>query len=65
LILRLRFNKVVSFNEIDQTISVEAGMSGPETGATLNDAKRLSAQSALYLRAFSAELRVFPPSAAG
>lgn len=36
--LRLRFNKVVSFNEIDQTITVEAGMSGPKLERLLNDA---------------------------
>jgi len=36
--MRLRFNKVVSFNEIDQTITVEAGMSGPDLEKTLNDA---------------------------
>ena len=27
--LRLRFNKVIEFNEVDQSITVEAGMSGP------------------------------------
>ena len=37
--LRLRFNKVVSFNEIDQTITVEAGMSGPKLEETLNNAQ--------------------------
>ena len=36
--MRLRFNKVVSFNEVDQTITVEAGMSGPKLEQTLNDA---------------------------
>ncbi|MDR2363331.1 MAG: FAD-binding oxidoreductase [Spirochaetaceae bacterium] len=36
--MRLRFNKVVSFNEIDQTITVEAGMSGPKLEETLNRA---------------------------
>ena len=36
--MRLRFNKVVSFNEIDQTITVEAGMSGPKLEETLNHA---------------------------
>ncbi len=36
--MRLRFNKVVSFNEIDQTITVEAGMSGPKLEETLNNA---------------------------
>jgi alkyldihydroxyacetonephosphate synthase len=37
--MRLRFNKVVNFNEIDQTITVEAGMSGPKLEETLNNAK--------------------------
>lgn len=36
--MRLRFNKVVDFNEIDQTITVEAGMSGPALEETLNNA---------------------------
>lgn len=36
--MRLRFNKVVSFNEVDQTITVEAGMSGPKLEETLNNA---------------------------
>jgi alkyldihydroxyacetonephosphate synthase len=36
--MRLRFNKVVSFNEIDQCITVEAGMSGPKLEETLNNA---------------------------
>ncbi|GHV18737.1 oxidoreductase [Spirochaetia bacterium] len=39
--MRLRFNKVVSFNEIDQTITVEAGMSGPKLEETLNNAVTL------------------------
>ncbi|MCE5189230.1 MAG: FAD-binding oxidoreductase [Eubacteriales bacterium] len=39
--LRLRFNKVVSFNEVDQTITVEAGMSGPKLEETLNHAQQL------------------------
>ena len=37
--MRLRFNQVVQFNEIDQTITVQAGMSGPALEAMLNDAK--------------------------
>lgn len=36
--MRLRFNKVVAFNEVDQTITVEAGMSGPDLEKALNDA---------------------------
>lgn len=39
--MRLRFNKVISFNEIDQTITVEAGMSGPKLEEDLNDAVKL------------------------
>lgn len=38
--MRLRFNKVVYFNEIDQTITVEAGMSGPKLEEILNNAQR-------------------------
>ena len=36
--MRLRFNKVVHFNEIDQIITVEAGMSGPDLEKNLNEA---------------------------
>ncbi|MDO4571732.1 MAG: FAD-binding oxidoreductase [Clostridia bacterium] len=36
--MRLRFNKVIAFNEIDQSITVEAGMSGPALERLLNDA---------------------------
>ena len=39
--MRLRFNKVISFNEVDQTITVEAGMSGPKLEEVLNDAVKL------------------------
>jgi alkyldihydroxyacetonephosphate synthase len=38
--MRLRFNKVIAFNEIDQTITVESGMSGPKLEETLNNAVR-------------------------
>jgi alkyldihydroxyacetonephosphate synthase len=37
--MRLRFNKAVNFNEIDQTITVEAGMSGPKLEKILNNAQ--------------------------
>jgi len=37
--MRLRFNKVVNFNEIDQAITVEAGISGPKLEEILNNAK--------------------------
>ena len=46
--LRLRFNKVVSFNEVDQTITVEAGMSGPKLEQTLNNAKQLFGAKRAY-----------------
>ena len=39
--MRRRFNKVLSFNEIDQTITVQAGMSGPDLEKTLQNAPEL------------------------
>ena len=57
--MRLRFNKVVAFNEVDQTITVEAGMERAQAGETLNDAVRLSAQSGPIPAGTSPELRVF------
>ena len=39
--MRRRFNKVLSFNEIDQTITVQAGMSGPNLEKTLQNAPEL------------------------
>lgn len=39
--MRKNFNKVVDFNEVDQTITVEAGMSGPKLEETLNNAVKL------------------------
>jgi len=36
--MRKRFNKVISFNETDQTITVQAGMSGPCLEKVLNEA---------------------------
>ncbi len=38
--MRRRFNKVVSFDEANQTITVEAGLSGPDLEAALNEAPR-------------------------
>jgi len=38
--MRLRFNKVVKFNEFDQMITVEAGMSGPKLEELLNNAEK-------------------------
>lgn len=46
--MRLRFNKVISFNEIDQTITVEAGMSGPKLEETLNNAVELFGAKRAY-----------------
>ncbi len=46
--MRLRFNKVISFNEVDQTITVEAGMSGPKLEETLNDAVNLFGAKRAY-----------------
>ena len=46
--LRLRFNKVISFNETDQIITVEAGMSGPKLEETLNNAKKLFGAKIAY-----------------
>ena len=36
--MRKRFNKVLSFNETDQTITVQAGISGPDLEKALQDA---------------------------
>jgi len=36
--MRRNFNKVLSFNEIDQTITVQAGLSGPALEEALNNA---------------------------
>jgi alkyldihydroxyacetonephosphate synthase len=46
--LRLRFNKVVAFNETDQIITVEAGMSGPKLEETLNNAVELFGAKRAY-----------------
>lgn len=39
--MRVHMNKVVCFNETNQTITVEAGMSGPKLEETLNNAPSL------------------------
>ncbi len=39
--MRLRYNKVIEFNEKDQTITVQTGMSGPKLEETLNHAPSL------------------------
>ena len=36
--MRLRYNKVIAFNEVDQTITVQTGMSGPHLEKILNEA---------------------------
>lgn len=46
--MRLRFNKVIEFNEVDQTITVEAGMSGPKLEETLNNAVKLFGAKRAY-----------------
>lgn len=37
--MRLRYNKVLSFNETDQTITVQTGLSGPDLEKYLNNVK--------------------------
>ena len=39
--IRVHFNKVIEFNEVNQTITVESGMSGPELEKVLNNAPEL------------------------
>jgi alkyldihydroxyacetonephosphate synthase len=46
--LRRHFNKVIDFNETDQTITVEAGMSGPKLEETLNNAAALFGAKRAY-----------------
>lgn len=46
--MRLRFNKVIEFNEVDQTITVESGMSGPKLEETLNNAVKLFGAKRAY-----------------
>ncbi|MGF7110135.1 FAD-binding oxidoreductase [Treponema pedis] len=38
--MRKNFNKVLEFNEINQTVTVQAGMSGPQLEAHLNNARQ-------------------------
>ena len=37
--MRKNFNKIISFNEVDQTITVQAGVSGPQLEKALNNAQ--------------------------
>lgn len=46
--MRLRFDHVVSFNETDQTITVQAGMSGPKLEKALNNAQQLFGAKRAY-----------------
>ena len=46
--MRAHFNKVIKFNEVDQTITVEAGMDGPKLEETLNNAKKLFGAKRAY-----------------
>ncbi len=46
--MRRHFNKVVDFNEVDQTITVEAGMSGPKLEETLRSAVKLFGAKRAY-----------------
>lgn len=46
--MRRNFNKVISFNETDQTITVQAGMSGPDLEQTLNNAKSIFGAKRAY-----------------
>lgn len=46
--MRLRFHRVIAFNETDQTITVQAGMSGPKLEKVLNDAPQLFGAKRAY-----------------
>ncbi|WP_069649035.1 FAD-binding oxidoreductase [Caloranaerobacter ferrireducens] len=46
--MRVHFNKVIEFNEINQTITVEAGMSGPELERILNNAPSIFGAKRAY-----------------
>lgn len=46
--MRKRYDKVISFNEIDQTITVQSGMSGPKLEQVLNDAQKLFGAKRAY-----------------
>lgn len=46
--MRLRFNKVIEFNETDQLITIQAGMSGPKLEEILNDAVHLFGAKRAY-----------------
>ncbi|MDD6193729.1 MAG: FAD-binding oxidoreductase [Lachnospiraceae bacterium] len=46
--MRKNFNKVLNFNEVDQTITVQSGMSGPKLEETLNNAQKLFGAKRAY-----------------
>lgn len=46
--MRLRYNKVLSFNEVDQTITVQTGMSGPQLEDALQNAPKLFGAKRAY-----------------
>ena len=46
--MRVHMNKVIKFNEINQTITVESGMSGPNLEKTLNNAQKLFGAKRAY-----------------
>ena len=46
--MRKRFNKVLSFNEVDQTITVQSGISGPQLEEALNNAPQLYGAKRAY-----------------
>lgn len=46
--MRMRYNKVLDFNETDQTITVQTGMSGPKLEETLNQAEKLFGAKRAY-----------------
>ena len=63
--MRKNFNKVISFSEHNQTITVEAGMSGRSLKRPSTTPSRPSAQSAPIPAATSRRASSIPPSAAG
>lgn len=46
--MRKNFNKILSFNEIDQTITVQAGISGPTLENALNNAQKILGAKRAY-----------------
>ncbi|OQY38970.1 MAG: FAD-binding oxidoreductase [Spirochaetaceae bacterium 4572_7] len=46
--MRPHFNKVIEFNETNQTITVQAGMSGPQLEEVLNNAPELFGANRVY-----------------